>query len=337
MKTYIKEHSIKASSGIANAIFLTIGVGYLLSTIGSMSGLGLLTTIGNIARVLMAPALGAGIAMMMGANSLTVFSAMVAASLGGDAIRTTEAGFAIVGGEPIGALLAGAIATFVGKRVTGKTPLDMMAVPVAALLVGGVSGIMLAKVMTPFLTTTSTIISDAVSGSPILGSMILSVLWGLFLMSPASSAALSVALALNPMACGAMLIGTTAQYFSFSIGSLKANDLGGYLAQALCTPKVQLPNIIKNPKLLIGPTLASAICAPIATVGFGFTTIPAMGGVGFCSFVAPLYIINNNGLGMLAVYLMCGAILPVAITTGVNALLKKKAMIKVDDMALVVQ
>ncbi|MGY3747059.1 PTS transporter subunit IIC [Vagococcus salmoninarum] len=334
---YFKENMFKVSSGIANAVFLTVGVGFLLATMGDMLNIEILVTIGNISRVLLCPALGAGIALMLGANSLTVFSAMVAATLGGGAISAVaEGGFTIIGGEPIGALLAGVIATWVGKKVTGKTVLDMLAVPVSSLLVGGIAGVYLAKIMTPLLTTISAFISSAVSGSPIIGSMVLAVVWGLLLMSPASSAALAVALALDPMSNGAMLIGTTAQYFAYSVVSAKENDLGGYLAQAICTPKVQLPNIIKNPRILIGPTLASAICAPIATVLFNFTTIPAMGGIGFCSFVAPLFIINNNGFGMLAVYLLCGAVLPIFITLGVNKFLIAKDKLVVGDMTLVV-
>lgn len=332
---YAKDRVLKASSGIANAIFLTIGVGFLLETIGDMAGIALLVSIGGVAKVLLAPALGAGVAVMLGGNTLTIFSAMTAAAIGGGAIQMGETGvFTIVGGEPIGALLAGTIATYVGKRVTGKTPLDMMAIPVAALTVGGTAGLLLEQVMSPVLIMVSGAISSAVSGSPVLGSLVLSVVWGLLLMSPASSAALSVALALDPISNGAMLIGTTAQYFAFSIVSSKENDLGGYLAQGICTPKVQLPNIIKNPAILIGPTLASAIAGPIATTVFGFRTIPAMGGMGFCSFVAPLYIINNNGWYQFGVYLLCGAVLPVLITLGVNKVLYAKKKIVAGDMAL---
>lgn len=334
---YAKERMFKASSGIANAIFLTIGVGFLLATLGEMFQIQLLITIGGVAKVLLAPALGAGVAIMLGGNTLTVFSAMVASSLGGGAIQASADGaITIIGGEPIGALLAGAIATFVGKRVTGKTPLDMMAIPVAALTVGGTAGILLERVMTPLLMVVSTTISNAVAGNPILGSIVLAVVWGLLLMSPASSAALSVALALDPISNGAMLIGTTAQYFAFSVVSAKENDLGGYLAQGLCTPKVQLPNIIKNPAILIGPTLSSAICGPIATMVFGFQTVPAMGGMGFCSLVAPLYVINNNGWYAFGVYLLCGAVLPIIITLAVNKVLYAKNKIAVGDMALAV-
>lgn len=233
-------------------------------------------------------------------------------------------------------MLAGTIATFVGKKVTGKTPMDMMAIPTLSLLAGGLSGVVLAQITTPLLTTISAAISNAVAGNPVIGSAVLGVIFGLLLMSPASSAALSVALALDPMSNGAMLIGTTAQYFAFSLLSLKENDLGGYIAQGVCTPKVQLPNIIKNPKILIGPTIASAICAPIATVLLGFETIPAMGGMGFAALVAPLYVFTNESLYTFAIYILCGAVLPVFITYGINKVLYARQKIKAGDMALTV-
>lgn len=336
LRSYVKDNVLKVSSGVANAVFVTVGVGYLVEIIGDLLGIPMLVSIGQVAKVLLTPALGAGIAVNLGANTLTIFSAMASAALGGGAIQMVEGGLTITGGEPIGALLAGTIATFVGKKVTGKTPFDMMAIPVSALLAGGISGVALAQVMTPLITTISTAISNAVAGSPIIGSSVLGVVFGLFLMSPASSAALSVALALDPMSNGAMLIGTTAQYFAFSLLSLRENDLGGYIAQGVCTPKVQLPNIIKNPAILIGPTLASAICAPIATVLFGFETIPAMGGMGFAALVAPLHVLSTSPFYMFGVYLLCGAVLPVLITYGVNKVLYARQKITVGDMALTV-
>lgn len=336
MQSYVKNNVLKVSSGVANAVFVTVGVGYLLEIFGDMLGIPMLILVGQVAKVLLTPALGAGIAVNLKANTLTIFSAMAAAALGGGAIQIVEGGMTIIGGEPIGALLAGTIATFVGKKVTGKTPLDMMAIPVSSLVVGGLSGVALAQVMTPLLTTISTAITQAVAGSPIVGSSVLAVVFGLFLMSPASSAALSVALALDPMSSGAMLIGTTAQYFAFSLLSMRENDLGGYIAQGVCTPKVQLPNIINNPAILIGPTVASAICGPLATVLFGFETIPAMGGMGFAALVAPLYVLSTNPLYIFGIYLLCGAVLPVLITYGVNKVLYARKTIKKGDMALTV-
>ncbi|MFL2096562.1 PTS transporter subunit IIC [Marinilactibacillus psychrotolerans] len=334
MREYVKRNVLKVSSGVANAIFVTIGIGFLFGTLGDMFGLPILVTIGSIARVLLAPALGAGIAYNMQANTLTLFAAMASSTIGGGAIKVTEAGFMIVGGDPIGALIAGVIATWIGKKLTGTSPLDMMSIPTLSLLGGGLAGIGLTQVITPILLSVSEFVSNGVAGSPVIGSSVMAVLFGLILMSPLSSAALSIALALSPMASGAMLIGTTAQYFVFSIVSVKENNLGGYIAQGLCTPKVQLPNIIKNPKILIGPTIASAICGPIATVLLGFQTIPEMGGVGFAAGVAPLWVINNSGLQSFGVYLLCGAILPILITLGINNLLYTSKAIKAGDMAL---
>jgi len=335
MKGYIKENMLKVSSGVANAIFVTIGIGYLFSTLGDMFGIQALITIGGISTVLMAPALGAGIAYNIGVNTLTLFAAMISATVGAGAITAgSDGALTIVGGDPIGALIAGTIATFVGKRLTGTSPVDMVSIPTVSLLIGGLVGLGSAQIIQPTLLIVSEAISNAIAGNPLIGSSVMAVLFGLFLMSPVSSAALSVALALDPLSNGAMLVGTTAQYFSFSILSMRENDLGGYVAQGVCTPKVQLPNIINNPKILIGPTLASAICGPLATMIFGFETIPAMGGVGFAALVAPLWVINNLGWGMFAAYIFCGAVLPLGITYVINKVLYSRNWIKTGDMAL---
>lgn len=336
MKSSAKENMLQVSSGVANAVFITVGIGYLFEILGTLLGVEILVQIGSVTKSLLAPALGAGIAVNMKANTLTIFSAMASAAIGGAAIQLINGSLVISGGEPIGALLAATIATFVGKKVSGKTPLDMMAIPVLALLAGGIAGAVLAQITTPLLTMISATISAAVSGNPIIGSSVLGITFGLLLMSPASSAALAVAIALDPLSNGAMLIGTTAQFFAFSLLSARENDLGGYIAQGACTPKVQLPNIIKNPKILIGPTIASAICAPIATVFFGFETIPAMGGMGFAALVAPLYVFTNETLYTFAIYLLCGAVLPVIITYGINKVLYSKNQIKIGDMALTI-
>jgi len=335
MGNYMKRNLLKVSSGVANAIFVTIGIGYLFSTLGEMFGIQTLVIIGSVASLLLAPALGAGIAYNIGVNSLTLFAATISATLGGGAITAAADGsLTIASGDPVGALLAGTIATYVGKKVTGTSPMDMVSIPILSLLIGGLVGIGSAQVIQPMLLIISELISSAVAGSPIIGSAVMSVLFGLFLMSPVSSAALSVALVLDPVSNGAMLIGTTAQYFSFSILSMRENNLGGYVAQGICTPKVQLPNIINNPKILIGPTIASAICGPLATIVFGFETIPAMGGMGFAALVAPLWVINNLGWGMFGIYILCGAFLPVGITYSVNRVLYSKQWIHTGDMAL---
>lgn len=338
MKNYLTERMYKASSGIANAIFVTIGIGLLLETIGNMTGLTILVIIGTALKMLMAPAIGAGIAVMLGGNTLTIFSAMAAGAIGAGAIQTTADGMiTIATGEPIGCLIAATIATFVGKRISGKTPLDMMAIPITAVLAGGVVGYYLNLVIAPFLNMVSAFISASVAGSPVIGASVISVVGGLVLMSPASSAAIAIALNLDPVSSAAMLVGTTSMYIGFSFVSMRQNNLGGFLAQFVCTPKVQLPNIVKNPRILIGPILAAAVAAPISTVALGFTAPSALGGLGFCSLIAPLNIFVSQGSGSFAVYILTACLVPIAITVIVNKVLEKASWLRKGDMALVVE
>lgn len=335
MKEYLKDRIFKGSAGLAQGIFVTLGIGILLENIGKMTGLTSLVTIGTVTKALMAPGIGAGIAFALGSNALTIFSAMAAATLGAAAISAVpEAGLIIKSGEPIGAVLAGIVATLVGKKVSGKTKLDMMLVPFAAILCGGLFGIYASQVITPILNTVGAAITGATQSNLIVSSIVLSMLWGLLLVSPASSVALAIALSLNEQASAAALIGCTAHFVGFVIMSLKENDLGGLLAIGLCTPKVQLPNITKNVKVLIPTMVASAVAAPITVVGLGLTAETSIAGMGLCSLIAPINIFANDGLKGLMIFLFGGCVIPAIITFVIYTFMKKKNMIKPGDLAM---
>lgn len=335
MKEYIMPRIFKASTGIAQAIFVTLGIGLLLENIGKMLDLQSLILIGTVAKVLMAPAIGAGIAFMLGANGLTIFSAMIASAIGAGSIQMTDAGITIVGGEPIGALLTATLATYIGKRVTGKTPLDMMAIPILAIGVSGFVGLGIFKVMSPILTTVGGFITDAASGSPLVTSVVIAVVWGLLLLSPASSVALAIALNLDGIAAGAALAGCAAHFAGLAFISRKENDLGGFLAQAICTPKVQLPNITKNPYIIVPTVISSAIVGPIATLVFNLEATKEIAGMGLSSFVAPLNMIANSDSEFVIIgMLICYIILPVLISFVVVKFLRKKNLVKQGDYRL---
>ena len=337
VKAYLMDRMFTGSTGVAHAVFVTLGIGLLFETMGSMLNLPILTTLGGATKFIFAPAVGAGIAVALKANTLTIFSSMAAATLGAGAMTATEAGVLITTGEPIGAVMAGIVATFVGKKVTGKTPLDMMAVPILSILIGGLSGVFFYSITGPALVSVSGFITRSVENAPVLGSSVISLLWSILLMSPASSAALAVALQLDDTASAAALIGCTVQFVGFTIMSLKENDLGGFLAQSICTPKVQFPNVTKNIRLLIPPFIAAVIVAPIATAIFGFKATAAIGGLGLCSFIAPLYIINNQGTASFMTFVLVGGVLSGAITYIVYRILKKINWIKDGDLALKIE
>ncbi|MBT2646484.1 PTS sugar transporter subunit IIC [Bacillus sp. ISL-34] len=334
-KEYISNRMYKASTGIANAVLVTLGIGLLFESIGGYLGWEIFLAIGGAAKVLLAPALGAGIAYQLGGNSLIIFSAMASSAVGGAAIhRTAEGAFTIVTGQPLSAVLAAVIATYIGKRLIGKTKLDIMAIPMGAVLVGGVSGYGLALVTTPLLTWISSQTTAAVEGSPLIGSMVIALVWSILLMTPASSAALAIALQLDPVSSAAALIGCTVQFVGFTVMSYKDNDVGGFLAQMVVTPKVQFPNLIKKPLYVIPPFVAAIICAPIATLAFDFQVPYELGGMGLSSMIAPIAIITGQGLYTFLVYVAVGMVLPAVITLALHRVLKMMGKVKPGDLHL---
>ena len=334
-KEYIIDRMFKASTGIANAVLVTLGIGLLFESIGNYLDWEMFLTIGGAAKVLLAPALGAGIAYQLGGNSLVIFSAMACSTVGGAAInRTAEGAITIVTGQPISAVLAAIVATYVGKRMLGKTKLDIMAIPLAAIFVGGIAGVGLAKVTTPLLNWISGQITESVSGSPLIGSIVLALVFSLLLMTPASSAALAIALQLDPVSSAAALIGCTVLFVGFTLMSLKDNDLGGFLAQSVVTPKVQFPNLIKNPIYLVPTLIAAAISAPIATMLFNFQVPYELGGMGLSSLIAPINIVTSQGIQVFFIYVAVGMILPAIITLILHKVLKLMGKVKPGDLHL---
>ncbi|RHW42808.1 PTS sugar transporter subunit IIC [Neobacillus notoginsengisoli] len=337
-KKYLVDRMYKASQGLANAVLVTLGIGLLMESLGTFTGWEGFATIGRTTQLMLAPALGAGIAYQLGGNTLIIFSAMASSTIGANAVRLTEDGtVTLVTGQPLSAVLAAVIATWVGKRVMGKTKLDMMAIPFAAVLVGGIAGVFLAMITTPLITWLSAQIATSVEGSPIIGPMVISLVWSIFLMSPASSAAIAIALQLDPVSSAAALIGCTVQFAAFTAMSYKQNDIGANIAQSLITPKVQFPNLVKNPRLAIPPFIAAVICAPIATVIFDFKASYKLAGLGLNSLIAPINILAEQGPIVLAIYIAFGIILPIIISLSIFKLISLKGWTKAADLKMELQ
>lgn len=334
-KEYIMDRIFKGSAGLAQGIFVTLGIGLLLENIGRMAGIDALTTIGTVTKTLMAPGIGVGVAVALGGNALTVFSSMAAATLGAASLTIVQAmPITIKGGEPIGAVLAAIVATYVGKKIAGKTKLDMMIIPLSAVLVGGLFGYYASEIITPILNNVGALITNATQSSLLISSVVIAVVWGCLIMSPASSVALAVALSLNEQASAAALVGCTAHFIGFTLMSYKENDLGGVMATFLCTPKVQLPNVTKNFKLMIPTLIASAVAAPIAVMAFGLKAETSIAGMGLSSFVAPINILSTQGPKELLGFIIGCIIIPGIISYIVYKLMKTNGMIKDGDLKL---
>lgn len=337
-KKYLLDRMQKGAGGISAAILVTLGIGLLLKSVGTQFHLALLVTIGTIATLMLAPALGAAIAHSLNANGLTMASSMIAATIGASAIMPAGELFTIKTGEPIGAIISAIIATYVGKRVTGKTFLDLMAVPLAAVLSGGIAGYYLSKIIAPALVAISKTITTSVDGQPLLASIVIAIVFAVLVMTPASSAAIAIALQLDPSASAAALVGISAQFVGFTAMSLRENDLGGFLAQSICTPKVQFPNIVRNPYVLIAPMIAAAVAGPIAVIGLGLQVPSAIAGLGLCGLIAPLQILSEQGMSGLVQFIIAGVVVPLVVTTAIHFLgVRRLHLVKQGDLALKVE
>ena len=334
----VKEVAYRIFAAVANAILVVLGGGLLTQTIGNLTGIHVLTLIGGEAQALLAPAIGVAVASQMNTNTLVTFASMVAATVGSNGVHFTDTavkGMTATGqvtaaaagapvlttGQPVSAVLAALVAVLVGKYLTGKTPLDMVLVPFGALAVGIGFGLVVAAVVTPALLAVSAYIAHSMQVSPVLGSMVISVVWALFLMTPASSAALAVALMLDPISSAAALIGTTAQFVGFTAMSFRQNNLGANIAQGLVTPKVQFPNLLINPYLLVPTVVSAAVCAPIATVLFDFRSTSTLGGLGLNSLIAPIAYLSR-GWAQFSTYMVFGVVAPAVLSIALYLVLK---------------
>ena len=339
VKTSVKEWIYLISQGVSNTILVVLGMGLLLNMLGTTFHWEALAQAGTLAQRLLAPALGMSIATMLQTTTLVTGATMIAATVGANAVyfttTTANNAFTATGwvtsqasgsvimtvGQPVSAVLAGVLAALIGKWLTGKTPLDMVLVPFTVSLLGSIAGLGLAAVTTPALNSVSETLAKTMTVNPILGSAVVAATWFLFLMTPASSAALAIAVQLDPMSAGAALIATTVGFVAFTAMSFRQNNLGANIAQTLVTPKVQFPNLLKRPILALGPVLIAVLMAIVAVVGFDFKVPFAIAGLGLNSLIAPLWLWSNNAHSFMLL-IVFGVLFPIILSFFYYQLLK---------------
>ncbi|KPN80625.1 putative integral membrane protein [Apilactobacillus kunkeei] len=350
VKSGFKDSVYLVFNGVSNAILVTLGVGLLLGAIANFVHWTALAEIGLICQYLMAPAIGAAVASQLKTNTLVLFSSMIAATVGANNVFFTSAvtnavtatghvlpqpaGSAVfMIGQPVSALGGAVVATVVGKYLTGKTPLDMFLVPFAATFVGAVAALGFATVTTPALVWLSGVIAKTMVINPFIGGLVISVVWAIFLMTPASSAALAIAVMLDPLSSGAALLGTTAQFVSYTVMSFRENKSGANIAQGLITPKVQFGNITKNPYIALPGIVSAAIIGPVGTLVFHFAVSYKIAGLGLNSLIAPITLASES-MPKLAIYVVLGVVVPAVISVVLGRVLKAAHKIKKDDMKI---
>lgn len=339
-KTSVKDYFIDTLGSMALGLFSSLIVGLILEQVGLKAGIDILVDLGKVAKLLMGPAIGIAVAYGRKAPALVVFSSAVTGAIGAGTIFANEAAqFGIKVGEPMGAFVAAVVGIEVGRLVAGKTKVDIVLVPSFVIIAGGIAGKYISPVVSAIMTALGTIINTATVLRPIPMGIIVSVIMGMVLTLPISSAAVAIALGLKGLAGGAATVGCCTQMVGFAVSSYRENKMGGLIAQGIGTSMLQMPNIIRNPLIWIPPTLASAILGPLSTTIFKMENVPEGSGMGTSGLVgqfgtfAAMTGTNDVGIIILKI-LILHIILPAAVTLLISEYMRKKSYIKPGDMKL---
>ncbi|SKC92078.1 PTS transporter subunit IIC [Maledivibacter halophilus] len=340
MKKGFKEYITKALNGMALGLFASLIIGLILKQIGDFTGIDELITFGNVSQFMMGPAIGAAVAYSVGAPPLGIFASLVAGAIGAGTVAKAESGaFIVIIGEPVGSFIAALTAAEFSKLISGRTKVDIVLVPAATIIVGGLVGVFVSPGIAQIMKGLGEIINRATELHPVPMGIIVAVLMGMILTLPISSAALAISLQLSGLAAGASVVGCSAQMIGFAIASYRENGFGGFIAQGLGTSMLQVPNIIKNPFIWIPPTLASAVIGPISTyifkmennsIGAGMGTSGLVGQFGTMAAMA-----GKISVGKIIINIgILHFILPAILTLIISEYMRKKGYIKYGDMEL---
>lgn len=335
----MKRYGVDCLGAMAQGLFCSLLIGTIIKTLGQQLGLEYLVTVGTYAAAVSGPAMAISIGFSLQAPPLVLFSL---AAVGGAA---NELGGA---GGPLAVLIIAILAAECGKFVSKETKIDILVTPFVTVFVGVALSSLLAPAIGTAASSVGRLIMWATDLQPFLMGILVSVVVGIALTLPISSAAICAALSLTGLAGGAAVAGCCANMIGFAVMSFKENKWGGLISQGLGTSMLQMGNIVKNPKIWIPPIAASAITGPIATCIFKLQMngTAVSSGMGTCGLVGQIGVytgwINDitegsktaitafDWLGLILV----SFILPALICLLLGNLLRKIGWIQENDLKL---
>lgn len=332
----VQNYIVKVLNGMALGLFSSLLIGLIIKQLGTLFNVQALISFGSIAQKLMGPAIGAGVAYSVGAPALGIFASVVVGAIGAGSITFDGATAIINTGEPVGAFVAALVGAELSKIISGKTKVDIVLVPLATIVVGGYIGQYIAPYMSMIMNFFGNIINTATVMHPIPMGIIVSVVMGIVLTLPISSAALAISLGLSGLAAGASTVGCAANMIGFAVASYRENGFGGFIAQGLGTSMLQVGNIVKNPMIWIPAIVSSAILGPVSTFLLKMEGNKIGAGMGTSGLVGQFATIDVMGgtAETFILILMMHFILPAIISLGVSEWMRKKGFIKAGDMKL---
>jgi len=331
---------MESFDGMTKGLFASLIIGVIIKQIGELTGIGLLSGFGQAAQYLMGPSIGAGVAIKRKAGVFATLAAMAAGAIGAGTITAIDPSAAPVAykiaiGEPAGSFIAALCGVEIGKITEGKTKFDLLLVPAAVIICGGLVGITVSPLISELMKLIGQLVNEFTLLQPIPMGILLGVTVGVALTAPISSAALCIAIGINGLAAGAALAGCCAQMVGFAAASYRENKIPGLLSQGLGTSMIQMPNIIKNPWLWLPPTVASAVCGLLATTVFHMETNSVGAGMGTSGLVGQVTTFSAmGGAASLLPMLILHFLIPAATSLLISEAMRKRGLIKAGDLKL---
>ena len=300
-----RRYGIDALGAMAQGLFCSLLIGTIVKTLGQQMGLDFLVQVGGYAAAMSGPAMAVSIGYALQAPPLVLFS-LTTVGYAANALGSTTLSGAAGAGGPLAVLVIAIMAAECGKAVSRETKVDILVTPLTTIL----SGVGVSALIAPAIGTAASSVGNFVEWATVLQpfwmGIAVSVIMGMALTLPISSAAICAALGLTGLAGGAAVAGCCAQMVGFAVMSFRENRWGGLISQGLGTSMLQMGNIVKNPRIWIPPILTSAITGPIATCVFHFRMNDPSGGVasgmGTCGMVGPIGVyagwVNDVAMGI---------------------------------------
>ena len=332
MKKILNHIFIDGLSGMALGLFSTLIIGTIIGQIGTLVGNEIgtyLIAISSVAKTVTGAGIGVGVAAKFKQGPLVTVSAAVAGMIGAFPALGMESFALGKAGEPLGAFVAALIVIECGRLVAGRTKIDIV---LTRFIVG--------PPISNFMKWLGNLVNINVEASPILGGIAVSVLMGMILTLPISSAALGVSMGLTGLAAGAATIGCCCQMVGFAVASYRENKFGGFIAQGIGTSMLQVPNILRRPLIWLPPIISSAILGPIASAVLHMVSTPigsGMGSAGFVGQIAAYGAMLETGMSSkvaLIQIIIMHFVLPAVVTLIFSEGMRKAGWIKDGDMKL---
>ena len=349
LKKVLDRIFIDGLSGMAQGLFATLIIGTIIQQIGTLMGGtagDMIFVIGKVAASLTGAGIGIGVAYKFKCSQLVVVSAATAGMVGAFASKLLAGAVLVEGsivyagpGEPLGAFIAAYVGIELGQLVTGRTKVDILVTPLAAIGSGSAVGLVLGPPISGFMTWLGSIINWGTEQQPFLMGIVVSVLMGMILTLPISSAALGIILNLSGLAAGAATVGCCCNMVGFAVARYRENKVGGLLAQGIGTSMLQVPNIVRKPIIWIPAILSSAILGPVGTLALHMTSNATGSGMGTAGLVGQIMtwqVMTQTEAAtvVLVKILVIQVILPAVVTLAVSEFMRKKEWIKFGDMKL---